>query len=335
MNKSQILDYLKIIFNLEKELYEITNVIESINNQLLKCENPNYLSLQSVPQKPNKYNYVNSLKDTFGWIIENFADGIWLLLLFIIGLIWFVSYLMLGINPNINNPIILSIIISVIVPLFLVTVIITPIVTLVNSIKYKLEEKEYKSVAECITNNNKKITALNSHIANTNKIKIIKLTKEKKKLKETRTEIHNTLMKYYSLNIIYKDYREMPYIAMFIKYFDSGRCSQFEGHEGAYNLLEQDIKYNNFMNRMDDILYHLENIRSSNAVLYQGIMECNSNISKLSNTIINSANSIEQRISRGVDITNEKLASIEYSNYLIANNTQYLSDLKTFEMLMK
>lgn len=339
MNKKQILEYLRIIFDLEKKLYEVTKVRDAVDNQLFECEKPEYISIQSEPYKPIKYTYGKALKNIFGWFTENFTNGIWLICLFLFILGWVICFFTLGIDSQAEHPalsaIVFGLICSIGVPLSISAILIAPIMTLVNAIKYSIEFKEYKSVMECVSRNNNRIKAMNSQIANMNSVKKNRLTKELQKLKETRTEILKTLMQYYSLDIIYEDYREMPYIAMFIKYFESGRCNQFEGYEGAYNLLEQDIKYNNIMSRMDDILRCLENVKYSNTLLYKGIMECNNNISRFANIIINSANSIEQQISRGIDVTNERLASIEYSNYLIANNTQYLSDLKTFEMLLR
>lgn len=338
MDRKQIINYLNIFFDLEKRLYEITMIRDDVENQLIKCENPEYLSLWSVSEKPKKYTYWDALKDTFEWIADfGFSCGILLLvlLLFLIVGGGFTADFILGFFPSTDHRLTLCIIFTLLTPFLFVIAIVAPIITLVGVIKNKIEQKEYNSLIENITYKNKQIKAMNSQISNINNVKKVRLTKELQKLKQTGTEIYNTLMKYYSLNIIYKDYRKMPYIAMFIKYFESGRCAKFEGYDGANNLLEQDIKYNNIMSRMDDILQSLESVKYSNSLLYNGIMECNNNISRFSNAIINSANSLEQQISRGVDVSNERLASIEYSNYLIANNTQYLSDLKTFEMLLR
>ena len=336
MDRKQIINYLKIVFDLEKRLYEITMIRDDVENQLIKCENPEFLSFRSVPQKPKKYTYWKAVEDTFQWMFDDITgNGIVFIMLFIIVAGWFVAYFYLGMHTEIDNVMIPSIIFALLTPFLIIFFIVVPVITLVGSIKYKKNKKEHNSLVENITYKNKQIKAMNSQISNINNVKKARLTKELQKLKQTGTEIYNTLMKYYSLNIIYKDYRKMPYIAMFIKYFESGRCAKFEGYDGANNLLERDIKYNNIMSRMDDILQSLESVKYSNSLLYNGIMECNNNISRFSNAIINSANSLEQQISRGVDVSNERLASIEYSNYLIANNTQYLSDLKTFEMLLR
>ena len=50
------------------------------------------------------------------------------------------------------------------------------------------------------------------------------------------TETKNTLTKFYSANIIYPKYRNMVAIASIYEYFDSGRCTTLEGHEGEHTI---------------------------------------------------------------------------------------------------
>jgi len=101
-------------------------------------------------------------------------------------------------------------------------------------------------------------------------------------------ETSDSLSKFYSLGIIYKDYRNLDAVASFFQYLDSGRCTQLEGHEGAYNLYEEERRLNIIITGIDwiisnqrQIMNQLEQIRENQTALYDAICEVNETVNRL------------------------------------------------------
>lgn len=68
-------------------------------------------------------------------------------------------------------------------------------------------------------------------------------------------------------------------------YFDTGVCTQLEGHEGAYNKYDTESRLDYIICKMDEVLKHLEEIKSNQYQLYSAIQESNAQFDKLiSNT---------------------------------------------------
>ena len=59
------------------------------------------------------------------------------------------------------------------------------------------------------------------------------------------------------------------------EYLQSGRCSELTGHEGAYNLYESESRQNRIISDLGRALSLLEQIRDSQAELYDAIQESN------------------------------------------------------------
>jgi len=92
-------------------------------------------------------------------------------------------------------------------------------------------------------------------------------------------EQHNTIRaaldKIYSADIVFKKYRSLVPIAMFCEYIESGRCTELEGHEGAYNIYESELRQNIIIDKLENIAEKLENIRNNQYILYESISEAN------------------------------------------------------------
>lgn len=132
-------------------------------------------------------------------------------------------------------------------------------------------------------------------------------------------ETCSTLSKYYNLNIVYPKYRNLPAIAMFVQYLDSGRCSQLQGHTGCYNLYEDELRHNIIIAKLDVIIARLDDISASQYEIGNAIRRSNQQIMRLSNQM---------------DITNQHLAVQSYNTQQSAWNTQILGEYIMFRDLM-
>lgn len=103
--------------------------------------------------------------------------------------------------------------------------------------------------------------------------------------KELNT-VKNTLNTLYSLRIngvlcLHPNYRGLIPISVIYGYFDTGRCTQLQGHEGAYNLYEDEKMKGIIINKLETVSKQLGDLQSSMVYVGQAIQECNSLLSDL------------------------------------------------------
>ena len=135
--------------------------------------------------------------------------------------------------------------------------------------------------------------------------------------------LQDTLYKLYSLTkngrpVLYKDYRDFVAIATIIGYLNARKCFELEGPHGAYNLYDQEKRYNIILTKLNVIIDHLEEIRQSQSYLYETIHEMNNTISGLNSNLSSLSNGIED--------------SSTYQR-ITAENTSALLLLKSFDRL--
>lgn len=175
--------------------------------------------------------------------------------------------------------------------------------------------KEYKRDLKTATKTNEQIEYMNQATieAIPGRIAVIK-----KQLDEALTAYQNTrlvLSKFYDANILYPKYRSLVPVTMFYEYFSSGRCNQLEGHEGAYNLYENELRLNLILGKLDDIINRLDQIRDNQYMLVNAILECNRQAEKTYQLLQN---------------VEANTAASAYFSQISAVNTTYLAWLKKY-----
>lgn len=100
--------------------------------------------------------------------------------------------------------------------------------------------------------------------------------KEKEKLLHNNIAMcKKTLNQLYSLNIIFPKYRNLIAISQIYEYFVSGRCTTLEGHEGAYNIFENELRQNIIILQLNIVINQLEQIKQNQYMVYQAIQNSN------------------------------------------------------------
>ena len=110
------------------------------------------------------------------------------------------------------------------------------------------------------------------------------------------------LGKLYDMDVVYPKYRNLSMISSLYEYFASGRCSTLEGHEGAYNILEQEIRLDHIVLRLDQVIVNLEKIRQNQYMLYEAMQSVNANVSRL----YGAALTMNDNIKRGMEAIYER-----------------------------
>ena len=107
------------------------------------------------------------------------------------------------------------------------------------------------------------------------------------KFDEVKATLQTSLTKLYSQNIIYAKYRNLVAIATIYEYFDSGRCTELEGPNGAYNMYEGELRSNIIICSLSQIISDLGQIKNGQYALYEQIHRSNENVTHLLNNIYN------------------------------------------------
>ncbi|MBQ6825945.1 MAG: hypothetical protein IJP34_04725 [Clostridia bacterium] len=95
------------------------------------------------------------------------------------------------------------------------------------------------------------------------------------------TQLNSSLEQLYNKDIIFPKYRNLVAISVISEYLTSGRCSELEGPNGAYNLYELELRQNIIINQLSSILSNLEQIKNNQYTLYQELKKSDAIINNL------------------------------------------------------
>ncbi len=74
-------------------------------------------------------------------------------------------------------------------------------------------------------------------------------------------------------------------VASLYEYFDTGRCVALEGANGAYNILETEIRLDRIISKLDVVIRRLDRIIDNQYALYEKISESNRLLSDIEENI--------------------------------------------------
>ena len=135
------------------------------------------------------------------------------------------------------------------------------------------------------------------------------------------------LEKMYGYNVVFPKYRNYVMVSSIYEYFCSGRCTTLEGHDGAYNILELELRLDKIITRLDNILKNLEAIRANQYTLYSCLQDSSQKIGMLLQEETRIAEGMQKLGTQGYEM-NQRLGELqrssELSNYLAECNQQEL-----------
>jgi hypothetical protein len=105
--------------------------------------------------------------------------------------------------------------------------------------------------------------------------KIASLQSEIGKTKAFISATKKVLSELYALNILFSKYRNLVAVSSIYEYLRSGRCVALEGHDGAYNIFENEIRQDIIIIQLDRAIAKLEEIRQTQYMLYDAVQESN------------------------------------------------------------
>lgn len=137
------------------------------------------------------------------------------------------------------------------------------------------------------------------------------------KLEKQLDDTSNALKKLYSINIIHPKYQNLIAIASFCEYFETGRCTQLEGHEGAYNIFENEVRLDKIITNQERILDSLDQIKNNQYTLYCAMRESQYHLERISGKL--------DRVMSLSEQTAQNSAITAYNTKCSADNTAALN----------
>ncbi len=332
MNKNfDIKKYLQTVYSLESSLYELKNVRQMLNNKIntyrkglsilnttaynsdgtldeigtlaniYTLEETPFYNLKKEESMPRFFWYFDSEFLTTAICLAGATSIIYIIFsLFFLNDIWYKR---------------IAIIFSDLSTLIVFVAAVLVIYTIYTFYKYFSSVKKTKNKNEKIKQENIEINKNNQkYLKIQNKIQK-KLEEEVVFLNSKIIETEDLLKKYYEMNIIFSKYRNLICISSINEYFESGRCKTLEGHEGAYNILENEIRLNLIINKLDNILEKLDQIKEHQYMLYAAIQH---------------SNNIIQTIGNEIKIMNNQIEAIENNSSIAAYNSQITTNNSEF-----
>lgn len=107
------------------------------------------------------------------------------------------------------------------------------------------------------------------------------LSNEYNMLNKERQNTKEVLEKFYSINVIFPKYRNLPAISSIFEYMLSERCYELTGHEGAYNLYENELRLGHIISTLDSIQSDINEIKHNQRMLYEVVVQSKNVTEKL------------------------------------------------------
>lgn len=280
--------YMQRVYNLEKSCYEQQQLLSKMSAGLKQAQNP----------KRKAYTEDKDAKLTAGDIVAYI--GTFLVFMLIWGIVCTVVIALLFGDFSSKKAEVAA-----------VVAVALGIVLYIAYVVTDLRDKKKRRSAVRLANKN--TDQYNQSLQKRMAVQASVLSQQIVTAQSTLASTRQLLQQYYSQDIIFPKYRNLVAVSMLYEYLSSGRCSQLEGHEGAYNLYEQEIRMNLILSKLDDVLAHLDRIESSQYELARAIREGN----KKADQVYQSLQNVERNT-----------AAAAYYSSISAANTTYLAWFK-------
>lgn len=181
--------------------------------------------------------------------------------------------------------------------------------------KYKIDLRKYEIACNKIQSRKEKIQE------QLDELRIQKQSAEvyRQKIEDGLTSSQKSLASMYAFNILFPKYRNYIMTSSIYEYLCAGRCTTLEGHEGAYNILEMEIRLDRIVTQLDDILKNITAIQTNQYMLYCCLRESNSKMNDLLKEESRIADSMKKQVTQ-MTAVNARLAisqrSPELDNYI-------------------
>ena len=269
--------YLIEIFNLESSIFTTRKLNQEIAKRIpsLGISKQSTITRPAIPDKLNEDipSAVSSFGLAFLWPFINFAVTAGVVLFMVLAGGWLVDKITagsMGTGGTILFVLLLTYVGGVIVAAIFgksggkQTAIANKRMNQTNQTEYQNKMKKYTQLIQSDKDRVAKEIATKKYFQS-----------EVERLANLQNETQKALDALYNVGVIYPKYRHLIAVAMFCEYIQSGRCSELEGANGAYNLYETELRQNIIIDSLQKIISLLEDIKKTQYLIYGAMVESN------------------------------------------------------------
>ena len=341
MKKEDLTEYIGIVADMENEIYMKEQLLPKIKASIKSnLTEPDYSAVNDIPDsyrpisyppEPKTDIYESEFEDHVKYgTVFSIVSPITFILCFI--------YMEVGLEIAFLDILIFILFFASII--FFIVGIVRLIIGLPKKRKYAEQQREldeYKEQIRIIDRKNEKNLAasrgsaeyrryVNSVEVNNARLKTeyeckkLVLKNEVKKLERSLSESKSRLDKMYDIGIIYPKYRNMTMTNTIYEYLKSGRCESLEGHEGAYNILEQEMRLDRIIVQLDNVVNQLDKIRENQYMLYSALQGINYNITTFNDSVRIISSKLDSALVDIDDITSASSENIDVIKEIADNS---------------
>ena len=307
--------YIKHVYELEKSCYEHKQLLNKLREEYHKAKNPTYLP-DNNPEF--EYSFLDALIRSVKYIFDSILG--YIILACIGGFVVYIGSIWIG-GMLFSDVVSWDIIDSIVdgytvfaIGLYIFLVISNAFSEFHNE-KLLAEEGKQNRVRNSLARKK------NQKIKDDLPLVLGTIEKAVMTVNESLDDTKELLDNYYDAGIIFPKYRNLVAVSMFHEYLQTGRCSELTGHEGAYNIYEQEARMDLILTKLDDVITRLDRIESNQYILAAAIREINYKVNDLADSVSQCAHSLSNIES------DAKFAA--HNSAIAAANSRYLTWLYT------
>lgn len=255
MNSENLIEYIEIVVNMEKKIYMQDNLLIQMQKWIDQLGQPH------VYKEPDEPKAIPKI-DIFSLIIRN--------VMAFIGLVIFFWGLRLAYEGRF---------LGIILPFLgaaCATAGVIYVISVFTSYSKGCEDSEKaEEIYEKKYEEYRKKVRIDNERVNNEMIVKNALSLEAYELRKQNINSRERLIEIYSKNIIFPKYRNLVMVCSIYEYLCSGRCTALEGYEGAYNILETEIRLDCIITGLDQVIARLDAIQRNQYTLYSIITKTN------------------------------------------------------------
>lgn len=320
LTKKQLLEYLNMARELEINKLALQNGITDLD----KLDKQKYIEIvKPIKQKKKPhFNIVNPGSISNAFALTCFlAIPIYIVVMFTYHKLYdklYSKYFEWD-TPSLFTAIPITLVICIVVCIC-IAIILLIIHNTIGRTKYNMEFKKYKKESNEIEEHN------NTQLSKYESQKTI-IDTRKKSIDSNLKNVEKTLDKLYSLDFIYIKYRNLVAVTTFIEYLESARCKSLYGYTGCYNVYEQELRQNIIIDKLDQILLKLDQIKKAQFSTFLAIQQSNA----LQSAMLNTCNAMLDETTKA----NAMLEAQAQDNKIIKRNSEIISTISALNYIKK
>lgn len=329
MRIEDLKEYLGIVVDMEQNIFLQTNLLQSIGKEIEKMKIPGKFDEPTKPAASStqpKYVMPHSI---LGIILG--AIGLFFLVFLVI--MFFEYYILNPIEGQYNSRKEMNemwYILAFIIPIVWAAICIAENINTFqkNEKERMVSEAEYQDAMVKYQANIIEVQQRRQQVEANRQTQLVFLQNQQTQIAKHLVEAKNCLQKIYTRGIIFPKYRNLAMVCSLYEYICAGRCNTLEGHEGAYNILEAEIRLDRIISQLDQVISHLEQIKQNQFMLYSAIQNTNQQLGQIMGSIsdisasLNGLYNSTSQLNTNVTQLNARIAELQASSALTAYHAE-------------